>query len=350
MNVYGTLNDLLGSFPTGPPGGITFEIQSAFISAWGKIHGYQDERGGHSLYPKILISCSGGADSDIVMDMIERIGHPYSRVKYVFYDTALEFEATKQHLVFLEKKYDVRIERRKAKISVPLGVRKYGVPFLSKRAGCYLGRLQKHGFQWENRPFEELSEMYPNCRSALRWWCDRWGENSRMNINRHPFLKEFIMENPPDFQVSDGCCTGAKKLTSREVEKEFGPDLMISGVRKAEGGIRATAYKSCFDSVWCGADRYRPLFWFRQRDREIYERVFGIVHSDCYSVYGLGRTGCACCPFGRNFEKELEAARKYEPKLYAAAVRIFGNSYSYTMKYREYARSRNSEKSIRKNA
>ena len=163
-----------------------------------------------------------------------------------------------------------------------------------------------------------------------------------MNIDRYPFLKDFIMKNPPDFPVSDSCCTGAKKLTAHEIEKEFRPDLTVSGLRKAEGGVRATAYKSCFDEVWGGADRYRPVFWFKQRDKEIYERTFGIAHSDCYTVYGLKRTGCACCPFGRNFEKELEAAQKYEPKLYSAAVHVFGNSYEYTGKYREYVRMKKS--------
>ena len=59
MKTYGTLNELLGSFPTGPPDALTFEIQSAFIKAWGKIHGVKD----NSLYPRIMVSISGGADN-----------------------------------------------------------------------------------------------------------------------------------------------------------------------------------------------------------------------------------------------------------------------------------------------
>ena len=112
---------------------------------------------------------------------------------------------------------------------------------------------------------------------------------------------------------------------------------MIQGVRKAEGGVRATAYRSYFDSVTGGPDQYRPIFWFRKADKEAYERVFGVSHSDCYAVYGLTRTGCACCPFGRDFEAELASARKYEPKLYAAAVRTFGESYRYTREYLAFA-------------
>lgn len=58
---------------------------------------------------------------------------------------------------------------------------------------------------------------------------------------------------------------------------------------------------------------------------------------------GLHRTGCACCPFGRDFEAELAAAEKYEPNLYRAALHVFGKSYEYTRKYRNYREQREKE-------
>lgn len=57
-----------------------------------------------------------------------------------------------------------------------------------------------------------------------------------MNIERTRFLKEFLMANPPDFQISDKCCNGAKKRTAHAVEKKYNPDLNVQGVRKSEGG------------------------------------------------------------------------------------------------------------------
>ena len=121
----------------------------------------------------------------------------------MFYDSGLEFEATKRHLDFLEQKYGVSIERRKAKVPVPLGVKRFGVPFLSKKVSDYLYRLRLRGFQWEIEPFEKLRLKYPHCESALRWWCNEWGENSRMNIQRRRWLRAFIAENPPDFPISE---------------------------------------------------------------------------------------------------------------------------------------------------
>ena len=344
MKTFHTMHDLLNSFPTGPPDGITFEIQSAFMKAWTYIHGYSNGSGkSGTLYHKIMVATSGGADSDIVIDLIERIGHPRSEVRYVFYETGLEFDATRRHLKYLEDRYGVKIDRIRAVTPIPLGVKKYGIPFLSKRASDYIHRLQKHGFQWEDGPFSELIQKYPRCQSALRWWCNEWGAGSQMNIQRHRWLREFMAEHPPDFPISDGCCTGAKKASARRFVQEFHPDLNIQGLRRAENGARAAVYKTCFDSVIGGPDLYRPIFWFRKGDKDAYDRVFGIVHSDCYTLYGLTRTGCACCPFGRDFEAELTAAKEYEPKLYAAAVNVFGKSYEYTRAYRAYARARDKE-------
>lgn len=133
IQTFETMTELLDSVPKE---NMTFEMCNAFVKAWGKIHGYgggKSEIQPFTKYPKIMVSVSGGADSDIMIDLIERIGHPLSEVHYVFFDTGIEFTATKRHLDYLENKYGIQIERYRAKIPVPLGCRKYGVPFLSKR-------------------------------------------------------------------------------------------------------------------------------------------------------------------------------------------------------------------------
>lgn len=251
IQIFDSMTELLESVPKE---NMTFEMCNAFVKAWVKIHGYgggKSEVHPFTMYPKIMVSVSGGADSDIVLDLVERIGYPLSEVHYAFFDTGLEFAATKRHLEYLEQKYGITIERYRAKIPVPLGVKKYGVPFLSKKISNNIQRLQKHGFKWEDKPFEELYAEYPRCKSALRWWCNQWGEKSKLNISNRKWLKEFMIANPPDFPISSGCCDGAKKGTAKMVEKIINPDLSIQGVRKAEGGIRSTAYKSCFDEI-CG--------------------------------------------------------------------------------------------------
>ncbi|MCD8020759.1 MAG: phosphoadenosine phosphosulfate reductase family protein [Clostridiales bacterium] len=223
MKKYNDMFELLQEISDLP---ITSEIQDAYVKAYGKLHSY----------PVIMASISGGADSDIMLDMIERVGYPNSTVYYVFFDTGLEFEATKRHLDDLENKYKITIDRYNAKVPVPAGVKKYGYPFLSKNISNFIHRLQRNGFEWEDRPFAELYEKYPKCKAALHWWCNEWGNKSKININNRKWLKEYMIANPPDFPISDGCCKGAKKDTAKMVERLIGPGLSCLGIRKAEGG------------------------------------------------------------------------------------------------------------------
>lgn len=262
------------------------------------------------------------------------------KIDYVWFDTGLEYQATKDHIKYLENKYGIEIKTFKAKQAIPTTCKKVGQPFLSKRVSDMISRLQRYGFKWEDKPFEELMKEYPKCRAALRWWCNEWGESSQFNISRNKWLKEFMVENPPTFKISDKCCKFAKKDVIHDCVKQGGYQLNIYGVRKAEGGARASAYKSCFAEGDAGCDEYRPLFWYKDADKVDYEKAYNVVHSKCYSDYGLKRTGCSGCPFGRDFEHELEVIQKFEPKLYKAVNNIFGESYEYTRKYREFCKQK----------
>lgn len=307
---------------------VTETIANAMIITSAKIRNYD----------KPILSISGGSDSDIMLDMCWRLD-PDKKLTYKFINTGIEYEATKKHIKFLEKKYDIKIEEVKANVPVPAGCRKYGEPFLTKHVSEMMSRLQKHNFQWEDEPFEVLYERYPNCKSALTWWCNQHinpsGKTSQMNINKHLLLKEFIMENPPDFKISAKCCDGAKKKPFKKIVLDGGYDLECVGIRKLENGIRSQQYKNCF-TPGKEVDNYRPIFWFSEKDKEIYEKCFGVTHSDCYTCWGMTRTGCAGCPFGSGFETELELIENNEPNLYRAVNNIFRHSYDYTRRYREY--------------
>lgn len=293
---------------------------------------------------KIMVSISGGSDSDIVLDIFERIGYEPGQVVYVWFDTGLEYEATKRHLVYLEEKYGITIQRHRAKVPVPLAVRKYGVPFLSKEVSEKVMRLQERGFLWEDDSFDDLMQRYQKVKSSLKWWCSGVREN-KFTVERFAGMKQFIQKNPPSFKISNKCCTYAKKNVAHEIEKMYDCELSVTGVRRAEGGIRAMAYKSCYSPA--SSERiaqFRPVFYWTDADKKEYENFCEIVHSDCYTVYGFNRTGCACCPFGSGFEHELEVVKQYEPKLYIAANAIFGESYDYTRRYRRFKESFKREK------
>lgn len=316
-----TIEEILAEAPD------NFVIQNALIKCYEEV----------TKHNKILCSVSGGADSDVMLDMLIRCGVK-DKTDFVFFNTGIEYRATLEHLSELEQKYGIVIERVNALKPVPYCVKQYGTPFLSKYVSNMIYRLQSHRFKWEDEPFDVLMTKYPGCKTALVWWCNHRPDGTTTTqfvIDRYPFLKEFIIQHPPWFDVSDKCCYYAKKATARKMESTRCYDLKCVGIRQAEGGVRATAYKNCF-SEGSELDQFRPIFWFRDSDKNEYCEHYGIVHSRCYTEYGLKRTGCFGCPFGKRFEEELISIAIHEPQLYSAANNIFKDSYEYTRMYKEF--------------
>jgi 3'-phosphoadenosine 5'-phosphosulfate sulfotransferase (PAPS reductase)/FAD synthetase len=118
--------------------------------------------------------------------------------------------------------------------------------------------------------------------------------------------------------------------------KENSFDVSCVGIRQAEGGVRATRYKTCYSAALEGADHYRPLFWFADADKKAYDDHYGITHSDCYKVWGMKRTGCAGCPFNLKWKEELILAETYEPKFHKAMMKVFAPSYAYRLSFEKF--------------
>ena len=173
----------------------------AIIDAWGKCRLHVN------THQKIMASISGGSDSDVMMDMIIRCGGK-EKTTFVFFNTGLEYEATKKQIQFLNEKYGVEIQVVPPIKPSPLCVREFGIPFWSKQVSDMIERLQKHNFQWEDEPLDVLLQKYPKCKSALRWWCNDWGREkgkvSNFDIAYVRYLKEFLIAHPPTFRISNG--------------------------------------------------------------------------------------------------------------------------------------------------
>ena len=62
-------------------------------------------------HPNAICSYSGGADSDIMIDLIERTRKLFNLppIKYAFFNTGLEMQATKDHVKATAEKYGVEI-------------------------------------------------------------------------------------------------------------------------------------------------------------------------------------------------------------------------------------------------
>lgn len=194
---------------------------------------------------------------------------------------------------------------------------------------------------------KELKERYPNCESVINFLCccNSSGEprpNIQLVINSSKYMRDFIAECPPEFQISAKCCDYCKKQLAHSVQKDY--DMIITGERRAEGGMRSVPRKDntslCFAETSSGQYRLRPLYYVTDADKAWYRDYYGIRHSDAYEVYGLTRTGCCGCPISYKAVEDLEKIRPYEPNLVKAAWNVFGDSYRYRAQYNEYKANR----------
>lgn len=313
-------------------------------------------------HPNVLCSYSGGSDSEIVIDMIERaralIPGYLEPVKYVFFNTGLEMRATKEHVKATAEKYGVEIEECRPKINIVKSAREYGIPFVSKIMSSGLEQWQKKKIplsiadeyaQAEDKVAkrQELKERYPKCESVINFLCccNSAGEprpNIQLVINSNKYMLDFIREYPPDFQISAKCCDYCKKQVAHTVQKSY--DMIITGERRDEGGVRSVPRSEqwsetntmCFAETSDGKFRFRPLYYVSDKDKAWYKDYYGIRYSDAYEVYGLTRTGCCGCPISYKAVEDLEKIRPYEPNVVKAAWNLFGKSYEYRRLYRDY--------------
>ena len=193
-------------------------------------------------HPNAICSYSGGADSDIMIDVIERARLTFQLppIKYVFFNTGLEMRATKEHVKATAEKYGVEIQEVRPKINIVQAARTYGIPFVSKIMSAGLSEWQKKGVpltvaeeydQAEDKAAKrkELKERYPNCESVLNFLCccNSAGEprpNIQLVINSSKYMRDFIGECPPDFRISAKCCDYCKKQVAHNVQKKLRHD------------------------------------------------------------------------------------------------------------------------------
>ena len=322
-------------------------------------------------HPNAICSYSGGSDSDIMIDLIERTRKMFNTacgrevlkpVKYVFFNTGLEMKATKDHVKATAQKYGVEIEERRPKVNIVKSAREHGIPFVSKIMSQGLEGWQKKGVplsiaeeyaKAEDKAAKrkELKERYPKCESIINFLCccNSKGEprpNIQLVINSSKYMLDFIREYPPDFQISAKCCDYCKKQLAHRVQNPY--EMIITGERRDEGGMRSVPRSEqwnetntmCFAETSDGKFRFRPLFYVSDKDKAWYKEHYGIKYSDAYEVYGLTRTGCCGCPISYKAVDDLEKIRPYEPNVVKAAWNIFGKSYEYRQKYNEYKREK----------
>lgn len=322
--------------------------------------------GRHLLqHPKAICSYSGGSDSDIMIDVVERARVEFNLppIRYVFFNTGLEMRATKAHVKATAAKYGVEIEEVRPKVNIVQATRAHGIPFVSKIMSAGLEEWQRKGVPLtiaaeyaeaadKRAKRAELKARYPKCESLINFLCCCNGAgdprpNIQLVINSSRYMLDFIRDCPPDFQISAKCCDYCKKQVAHRIQKDY--EMVITGERRDEGGMRSVPRKGeankamCFSETASGQYRLRPLYYVSDADKAWYRDYYGIRYSDAYEVYGLTRTGCCGCPISYKAVDDLNLIGRYEPNVVKAAWAIFGPSYRYRQQYNAYKAERDAE-------
>ena len=92
---FNSIEDILNNCPGNKV------IMESFVKAWAVINSPKYDK-------RLVCSISGGSDSDIMLDIVYRCDKD-NKVDYVWFDTGLEYQATKDHLEYLENKYKIVI-------------------------------------------------------------------------------------------------------------------------------------------------------------------------------------------------------------------------------------------------
>ena len=320
-------------------------------------------------HPNAICSYSGGSDSDILIDIIEKARKLFGlpKVDYCFFNTGLETKATKDHVKEVAEKYAVEIVEHRPKKNIVLATREYGQPFVSKIMSNAMDTVQNKKLPFsikkeydeaedKKAKRQELRERYPNAEQGINFLCccNKDGEprpNIQLVINSSPYMYDYMVENPPTFKISAKCCDYCKKQVAHRVQKYY--DMVITGERRDEGGMRSVPRAEDADGTMCfytspnGQSRFRPLYYVSDKDKAWYKERFDIRYSDAYEVYGLTRTGCCGCPISSKAVDDLKLIEPYEPNVVKAAWNIFGDSYRYRQGYKAFlAKKREEEEQI----
>lgn len=260
------------------------------------------------------LSFSGGRDSTVVAELIKMAGLPED-IPFVFANTGIELDATLRFV----KEYDYpNIVMVKPRKPAPLIWKEDGKPILSKTKSDWLDTAHRS---------DNLLDSARG-RQLISGEAEKAGEKLGRRTKNALAFKHFHLLHPDlEYKVANKCCHYMKKMPFKDFVSQNGMKGTLTGVKVAEGGARAMAYKSCTHVDKKGYITTMPIFDWSEEMLDEFIEAFNVKLSDCYEVYGMDRTGCMACPFSKYIQRDLQILHEHEPKKYRASMKMLGDVY-----------------------
>lgn len=246
----------------------------------------------HDLENNAYLSFSGGKDSTILHYLID-LALPNNRIPRVFINTGIEYVDIVKFVRELAKNDD-RVVIIPPTQPIKKVLETYGYPFKSKNHSHHLAIYQNSGLTTSIKKYlgiEKGNSIY-TCPNVLQY----------------QFTPEFKIK------CSEKCCDKLKKEPARKWEKVNNRNIVLTGMRKEEGGQRK-ALKGCVITDKNGnVTKFHPLLvvddgfedWFIDKYQIELCKLY-------YPPYNLYRTGCKGCPLALKLQDQLDVLEKFLP-------------------------------------
>lgn len=238
------------------------------------------------------VAFSGGKDSTILHYLLD-IALPHNRIPRVFVNTGLEYVDIVKFVRELASKDD-RFVIVKPTNSIRTILEENGYPFKSKQHSHNLSIYQNVGMSTTVLKYLGLMEGNKSIRCP----------------------KKLEYQFTPEFKIkcSEKCCYKLKKEPAEKWEKENGKRIVLTGMRKEEGGQRQLL-KGCITTDSKGFVRkFHPLLVITKSFEDWFIKTQNIKLCRLYyPPFNFDRTGCKGCPFSLELQKQLDVMEKLLP-------------------------------------
>lgn len=242
----------------------------------------------YDLEHNAYISFSGGKDSTLLHYLFDE-ALPNNRIPRVYIDTGIEYQMIRD-FVYSMAKNDDRFVIIKPTLPIKATLEKYGYPFKSKEHSFKL-----HEWQLGNRETNFIKKYLGN------------GDYSCPKKLKYQFSDDFKIN------ISHMCCVKLKKQPIKKWMKENNKPISITGMRREEGGQRATL-KCILTDKKGNVEKFHPLAVVNDDWEDWYIKERNIRLCELYyPPFNFKRTGCKGCPFNLNLQKDLDTMEELLP-------------------------------------
>lgn len=239
------------------------------------------------------LSFSGGKDSTILHRLLD-IALPNNRIPRVYIDTGIEYDAIRRFVLSLAERDD-RFVIIKPSAPIKPMLEKDGYPFKSKQHSHNLMVYQHSGIGLSVKRYLGIVE------SNTKFRCPK--------SLAYQFSESFKI------RVSDKCCLNMKKKPAHRYEKESGRTIALTGMRKAEGGERASIKGCVLTDSEGRLKKFHPLLVVSDEWEDWFVETHKVELCELYyPPYNFKRTGCKGCPFSLDLQEQLTTMSTYIPK------------------------------------